>query len=199
MIALKLVSATYTSRGFTIVAAAADNGFSTLEHNLEFVELQITLNLATKDDHEPYIEMFNRIIKEKYKMGITGVPFTKLPKRMAVELVHAMILWYNFIILDDYISNALGPGAIILGRTYDYNILCEQGSKFEENVQTHEKTTINMLTRTVSVIYLRPSGNTQGSFYYYSLWTGFRLHMRRQTPLPMPQEVIDRVHHIANR
>ena len=54
-----------------------------------------------------------------------------------------------------------------------------------------------MRARTVSAICLRPSGNTQGSFYYYILWTGRRLHRRRRTPLPVPQEVIDRVHHIA--
>ena len=46
---------------------------------------------------------------------------------------------------------------------------------------------------------MRPSGNTQGSFYYYSLLSGRRLHRRRRTPLPMSQEVIDRVHYIADK
>ena len=55
-----------------------------------------------------------------------------------------------------------------------------------------------MRKRTVGAVALRPSGNVQGSFYYYSLVTGRRLHRRRCTPLPMPQEVIDRTHFIAN-
>ena len=44
-------------------------------------------------------------------MGIAGVPFTKLPKRMIVELVYGTIFWYNFTIPEDYVSNTLGPGA----------------------------------------------------------------------------------------
>ena len=122
-------------------------------------------------------------------MGIARVPFTKLPKIMVVELVYATTFWYNFTIPEDYISVTLGPGALILGRTYDYNMLYGEGSKFGEYVQTHEKTTNTMRTRIVSAICLRPSGNTQGSFYYYSLWSGCRLHMRRRIPLPCREQL----------
>ena len=90
MISIKVVSATYKSRGSTIVTVVADNGFSALDHNPEFIELQITLNLTAMDEHEPYIERFNETIKNS-RMGIVGVPFTKLPKRMVVELVYAII------------------------------------------------------------------------------------------------------------
>ena len=55
-----------------------------------------------------------------------------------------------------------------------------------------------MKARTVSAIYLRRHvGNTQGPFYYYSLWAGQQLHRRQQTPLPISQEVVDRFHYIA--
>ena len=128
-----------------------------------------------------------------------GVHFTKLPKIIVVELVYATIFWYSITIPEDYISITLGLGAIILGRTYDYNMLCGEGLKFGEYVQTHEKTTTTMRTRTVSTICLCPSGNTYGSFYYYSLWPGRCLHRRRRTPLPMSQEIIDRVHYIADK
>ena len=57
-------------------------------------------------------------------MEIAGIPFTKLPKRMIVELVYAMIYWYNFTVPEDYISTTLEPGAIVLGRTYDFNAVC---------------------------------------------------------------------------
>ena len=49
MIPLKVVNATYKSRGFTIVVVAADNGYNALEHNPKFIELQITLNLTAED------------------------------------------------------------------------------------------------------------------------------------------------------
>lgn len=49
MMALKVVNATYKSRGFTIVVVAADKGYNALEHNPKFIELQITLNLTAED------------------------------------------------------------------------------------------------------------------------------------------------------
>ena len=56
-----------------------------------------------------------------------------------------------------------------------------------------------MKVRTVGALTLRPSGNAQGTFYYMSLETGRRLHRRRCTPLPMPSNVIDRVHTLASK
>ena len=82
---------------------------------------------------------------------------------------------------------------------YDYSKICGPGSRFGEYVQTHEQTDSTMNERTVSAIKLRPSGNLQGSLYYYSLATGRILHRRRCTPLPMPQEAIDRIHLIAEK
>ena len=35
----------------------------------------------------------------------------------------------------------MGLGTLICGRTYDYNNLCGLGSKYDEYVQPHEKTT----------------------------------------------------------
>jgi hypothetical protein len=54
-----------------------------------------------------------------------------------------------------------------------------------------------MATRTTGTITLRPTGNTQGGYYFYSLGTGRRLNRNQWTPLPMPAEVIDRVHALA--
>ena len=130
-------------------------------------------------------------------MCLAATPFTKLTRRMIVELMYAMVYWYNFTIPEDCISNTMGPGTIVLGRTYDFNAVCGEESKYGEYAQTHKKTTNPIKSRTISAICLRPSGSVQGGSYYYSLRTGRRLHRRRRTPLHMPQEVIDRVHHIA--
>ena len=113
--ALKAVKSKYEAREFKIIAIAANNGFKSLKNNSGFLELDITLNVTADDEHEPYIERFNRTIKEKCCMGIAGTPFTKLPRRMIVELVCATIYWYNFTVPEDYISTTLGPGAIVLG------------------------------------------------------------------------------------
>ena len=50
----------------------------------------------------------------------------------------------------------------------------------------------------VGAICLGPSGNMQGSFDFLNLRTGTRIHRRRWTPLPMPQDVIDRVNQLGS-
>ena len=173
-----------------MIAIAADSGFKAMKTNSEFIELKITLNITAEDEHEPYIKRFNRTLNEMYRMGIAGVPFTILPKRMVVELVYTMVYWFNYTIPEDYVSNTLGPGAIILGKTYDYNKMCGNGSKSGEYAQTHKKITHTIKPRKVSAICMRPTENTQGSFYYYSIWSGYLIHRRRHTPLLVSQEVI---------
>ena len=132
-------------------------------------------------------------------MCFSNLPFTRIPRRMVVELVYLQIFWINFFVPRDYVSTVLSPGAIVTGRTYDYNLLCGAGSQYGEYVRTHESTDNTMRPRTVSAITLRPTANSQGSFYYYSLATGRRLIRRRCTPINMLDDSIDRVHHIANR
>ena len=93
----------------------------------------------------------------------------------------------------------MGTAEVILGRTHDYNEICGPGSMFGEYVHTHESTNNTMQECTVGALASRPSGNVQGSLYYYSLITGRRFHRRRCTQIPMLQEVVDRVHTIADR
>ena len=40
-------------------------------------------------------------------------------------------------------------------------------------------------------------GNVQGGFYFYNLSTGDIISRRSWSPLPMPKDVIDRVHELA--
>jgi len=56
-----------------------------------------------------------------------------------------------------------------------------------------------MATRTTGALALRPAGNAQGGYYFMSLTTGRRIARNHWTPLPMPQDVIDRVHVLARR
>jgi hypothetical protein len=56
-----------------------------------------------------------------------------------------------------------------------------------------------MQTRTTRAIALRPAGNARGGYYFFSLMTGRRLNRSNWTDLPMPQDVIDRVHTFARR
>ena len=197
--ALVVIINMYRARGFTVLSIAADNAFRPLAEHPDYMDLRVKLNITAEDEHEPHIERFNRTIKDKTRLCLSTTPFSKIPHRMTVEMVYGQVLWYNFTIPEDYISHFMCPGSIMTGRTYDYNHLCGEGSQFGTYVQTHEKTDNTMRARTVSAITLRPSGNVQGSFYYFSLQTGRRLHRRRCTPLPLPDEVLERVHAMATK
>ena len=197
--ALTLVLRLYAMRGFRVTLITADNGFAQLSNDERYLALGVTMNLTSEDEHKPFSERFIRTVKEQCRMGMALLPFIKLPKRLVVEMVYCQIFWYNFSIPIDYISKHMDPAEIILGSTHGYNKICGPGSMFRQYVQTHESTDNMMRERTVGALALRPSSNVQGSFYYYSLTTGRRLHRCRCTPIPMPQEVIDRVHTIADR
>eukprot|EP00978_Attheya_sp_CCMP212_P032304 scaffold125490_cov35-Attheya_sp.AAC.1 len=63
----------------------------------------------------------------------------------------------------------------------------------------HEEHDNSMATRTTGAIALRPTGNAQGGHYFFSLSSGRRINRNRWTPLPMPADVIDRIHALARR
>ena len=56
-----------------------------------------------------------------------------------------------------------------------------------------------MAARTIGAIALRPTGNTQGGYFFFSLTTGRVLNRGWWTILPMPNEVIDWVHRMARQ
>jgi len=54
-----------------------------------------------------------------------------------------------------------------------------------------------MDSRTSRAIALRPSGNKQGGHYFLSLHTGKRILRNNWTTLPMPNDVVDAIHRLA--
>jgi hypothetical protein len=66
-------------------------------------------------------------------------------------------------------------------------------------VQTHEQHDNTMIPRTIGALALRPTGNAQGNFYFLSLSSGRVINRTYATPLPMPDDVIDRVHQMARQ
>jgi hypothetical protein len=91
----------------------------------------------------------------------------------------------------------MSPRAIITGMNLDYNKHCQL--EFGSYVQTHEEHNNNMYTRTTGSLAMRPTRNTQGGHYFFSLNTGRILNRNYWTVLPMPADVIDRVHTLSRR
>jgi len=76
---------------------------------------------------------------------------------------------------------------------YNHHIRLEFGSY----VHTHEQHDNTMMARTVGAMCLGPTGNEQGTHYFYSMATGRIIWRSRFTELPIPAEVITRVSEIG--
>ena len=86
-----------------MLAIAADYAFEAIRENEDFISTGITLNTTSEDEHEPFIERFNRFLKERCRMCFSTLPFVKIPRRMCIELVYLQIYWINVFTLSDYI------------------------------------------------------------------------------------------------
>ena len=112
-------------------------------------------------------------------------PFNKIPGRITMELVSSCVLWLNVYTRKSGVSDIISTRTIIIGLMIDYNKHCK--IHFLYYVQTHESR--NKITGTVCTIgamYLCPTGNEQGGYYFYSISTFRTIKHNRCTPLIIP-------------
>jgi hypothetical protein len=189
------IHSVYKLGGFSLTQINCDKEFEPLRTAL--AGMKIGLNTASDDEHVGEVERYIRTIKERTRSIWNTLPFSKLPNRMVIEIVKGCVSWLNMFPAQDGISKIHSPRTIITGLQPDYEHHCriEPGSY----AQTHEQHDNTMRTRTIGAIALRPNGNSQGGYYFLSLTTGRRIDRQNWTELPMPNEVIDRVHTLARR
>ena len=193
--ALTSVIALYKQRGFRVRECHGDGEFESLRADLADVGTQ--LNVTAEDEHVPEAERYIRTLKERARATYNMVPFKKMPGIMIVELIHAANYWLNMFPANDGVSSTLSPRRIMTGQQCDYTLHGQL--QYGEYAQVHESHDNSMSSRTTGAIALRPTGNVQGGYYFLSLSTGKRLNRFAWTALPMPGEVIDRVHELARR
>ena len=170
-----------------------DGQFEPLRGNL--AELSILLNTASNDEHVPEIERQIRTVKERTRAIYCTLPFNKMPRRLIIEMVYAANYWLNMFPRKGGISKTLSPRALLTGQSWSYMTHCKL--EFGDYVQTHEEHDNSMAAWIIGAIAFRPTGNAQGGYFFFSLTTGHVLNRGRWTSLPMPNEVIDRVHRMA--
>ena len=172
-----------------------DGQFEPLRGNL--AELGIILNTASNDEHVPEIERQIQTVKERTRAIYCTLPFKKMPRHLIIEMVYTANYWLNMFPRKGGVSKTLSPRTLLTGQTWSYTTHCKL--EFGDYVQTHEEHDNSMATRTIGAIALRPTGNTQGGYFFFSLATGRVLNRGRWTSLPMPNKVIDQVHRMARQ
>jgi hypothetical protein len=193
--AIKAVKSVYLRSGFKITTALMDGEFETLRENL--LDMRIQLNTTGRDEHVGDIERFIRTIKERIRSTYNTLPFKRVPPRLVIEMAKSSVYWLNAFPHTKGVSDTMSPRTIVAGVGIDFNRHCKY--QFGQYVQTHEEHDNSMAPRTIGALATRPTGNAQGSYYFFSLSTGRIVNRTHATPLPMPEDVIDRVHAIARR
>jgi len=191
----KNILGVYRQRGFRVRHALMDGQFEPLRGDL--AAMGVELNTASNDEHVPEIERYNRTVKERVRGIYNTLPFKRMPGRMVIEMVSSSVFWLNAFPANGGVSPTLSPRTLITGSTIDFNKHCKL--EFGEYAQVHEEHDNSMVSRTTGAIALRPTGNAQGGYFFLSLTSGRRLNRNNWTKLPMPQDVIDRVHVLGRR
>ena len=183
----------YIRGGFKVTYALMDGEFEALRGNL--ADNGIILNTTARDEHVGDIERYIRTVKERVRAIYNMLPFQRVPARLVIEMTKYSVFWLNAFPHINGISSTMSPRVMITGQTIDFNRHCKY--EFGEYVQTHEQHDNSMSPRTIGALALRPTGNAQGSHYFFSLSTGKIINRNHASPLPMPADVIERVHLIA--
>ena len=185
----------YRKAGFKVTTALMDGEFVPLRGGL--AELGLRLNETSRDEHVGDIERYIRTIKERMRAIYNTLPFQKVPARLVIEMAKTAVFWMNAFPATGGVSQDLSPRTILTGQQVDYKRHCR--FQFGEYTQTHEEHNNSMNPRTVGALALRPVGNGQGSFYFLSIATGRVLNRLHATALPMPDEVIEKLHRMARQ
>jgi hypothetical protein len=193
--AVKSVVSIYRRGGFQVTTALMDGEFEVLRGDL--ADIGITLNEAAGDEHVGDIERYIRTLKERMRAIHSTIPFARVPDRVIIEMAKYSVFWLNAFPHPNGVSDTLSPREIVTGQRVNFNRHCK--FEFGEYVQTHEKHDNSMVPRTIGALAMRPTGNIQGNHYFFSLSTGRLVNRVHTTKLPMPDDVIDRVHALARR
>ena len=193
--ALKKVKNKYNMRGFDPKTIIMDGEFESMRSEIN--EIGLELNTTAANEHVPKIERQIRVIKERTRCIRHTLPFKFIPLLMVVEMVYMSCMWINAFPPKGGVSETLSPRHIMTGQQFDYNKHCKWA--FGEYGQTHEENNPpnSQAARAIGAICLGPTGNLQGSYKFLNLRTGQKITRRDFTPLPMPDEIIERVNELG--
>ena len=192
---IKGVVTLYRKAGFKVTTALMDGEFIPLHSGL--AELGLRLNKPSRDEHMGDIKRYIWMVTERMRAIYNTLPFQKIPAQLIIEMAKTAVFLLNAFPAAGGASQHMSLRTIVMGQQVDYK---RHGRfQFGEYAQTHEEHNNSMNPRTIGAIALRPVGNGQGSFYFMSITTGRVLNRQHATALPMPDEVIDKIHRMARQ
>jgi hypothetical protein len=187
----------YLQRGFRITTVSADGEFAPLQALINEMPGGPRMNNPSANEHVPEIERRIRVVKERTRSIRCGLPFSRIPTLLMVNIVVYAAKMLTFFITKGGVSKTMSPRMIMTGEKLHYKKhLCLQ---LGEYCQVHEQDAPrnSMAARTQGAICMGPSGNQQGGFKFMSLRTGKKITRFVWTPIPMPDFAIARVNFLG--
>ena len=127
---------------------------------------------------------------------MNGLPYDAYPKLMIVSLIEHVADMLNSFPSKEGILTTMSPSTIVEGKPkIDLN---QKTLPYGAYAQVWIGTKNNMTERAVPGIALKAS-NSDGSFYFMSLYTGKRIDSYVWEELPVSDEIIERVREIAKQ
>jgi hypothetical protein len=195
MASINKVKHLYSARGYSISVILGDGQFEAARTVL--LNANIQPNIAAPNEHVPEVERFIQTVKERARSTYHSLPFKRLPNTMLIRMITNCVFWLNILPTGRGLTKTMSPRTLITGFMMDCNKHCKLA--FGDYVQVHEEADNTMASRTNGAIAMGPTGNAQGGYFFFNLNTGRTITRYTWTSLPMPKEVIDRVHYFANR
>jgi len=142
----------------------------------------------------PMVERKIRTIKERIRAVINTLPYS-LTEKLEEWLVRGSIYTINLVPTRNSYEFA-SPREKLYGCIIDAKMDLRHG--FGDYCQVHEDDIDNsMKERTVGALALKPTGATDGSWYYWTIRTGKIVRRRRATDLPLPDTVVEAINKAA--
>ena len=172
---IKKIISIYKARNLNITQIDTDMEFKTLENKL----LPIKLNVSAADEHVSDVERSIRTIKEGTRTLLHEMPYKYYHKQLVAGCVQSVIKTLNTTPKRGGLSDVLSPTTLITGASPpDYKTITKLC--FGDYVEVMQASGFknSMRQRTIGALALYPSGNVQGTWYFWSLETGKTIHRK---------------------
>jgi hypothetical protein len=116
--AYKGIHAMYLKRGFRINTVSLDGEFGPLQALIR--EMGTDANLPSADKHVPEAERPIRVVKEHARCIRHGLPFTRIPRLMLIQMVLHSARFLNYFPVKGGLSDSICPRTIITGATLEF-------------------------------------------------------------------------------
>jgi len=185
----------YNARGFNIEYLHADHQFDCLRESIR----PTVLYISAAGEHVPEVERSIQTIESNCRALYHALPFQLLPRIMTRSLVRHVVRTMNIFPSTTRVSTSMGPTTLLTGLpmpdvTY---FSLEFGAYVHVHDHPDHTNDINP-PRTTGAIALGPANQNNG-WHFMSLTTGARLLRYKWTCLPVPHDVVTRVHALALR